>query len=134
MFPSSISISTLPAIAFDIGGTPCLLHREDLSYADAGSGYTYGGIQSRGNLPFSIYGDTVLKSMYAIFDQGEKRFGFVQRADSDDIVVAEAAGGEKVVVPPVEKTVTLEPTDDGAVKVVTDGEPTFAIDVDGENY
>ena len=29
---------------------------------------TYGGIQSRGDLPFSIYGDTFLKNVYCIFD------------------------------------------------------------------
>lgn len=32
------------------------------------NGYTYGGIQSRGDLPFDIYGDTFLKNVYAIFD------------------------------------------------------------------
>lgn len=40
----------------------------------------YGGIQSRGTMTFDIYGDVVLKSIYAIFDQGNQRFGAVQRA------------------------------------------------------
>lgn len=40
----------------------------------------YGGIQSRGSMTFDIYGDVVLKSIYAIFDQGNTRFGAVQRA------------------------------------------------------
>jgi hypothetical protein len=44
------------------------VQKEDLSYHDFPDGTSYGGIQSRGNLPFSIYGDTWLKSVYAIFD------------------------------------------------------------------
>ena len=44
------------------------IQKEDLGYADIGDGTTFGGIQSRGDLPFSIYGDTWLKSVYAIFD------------------------------------------------------------------
>ena len=57
------------------------MQKEDLAYHDFGNGMTYGGIQSRGDLPFNIYGDTWLKSVYAIFDVGNQRFGCVQRAD-----------------------------------------------------
>ena len=53
------------------------LHKEDLAFADAGNGMTFGGIQSRGNMPFSIYGDTCLKAMYAIFDQVSLAFPFL---------------------------------------------------------
>ena len=45
-----------------------IINKEDLAYADAGNGMTFGGIQSRGDLPFNIYGDTWLKCVYAIFD------------------------------------------------------------------
>lgn len=41
----------------------------------------YGGIQSRGDMSFDILGDTFLKSVYAVFDQGNTRFGCVQRAE-----------------------------------------------------
>ena len=42
--------------------------KQDLAFQDLGNGFSYGGIQSRGELPFNIYGDTWLKSVYAIFD------------------------------------------------------------------
>ena len=41
----------------------------------------YGSIQSRGDLTFDILGDAFLKSIYAIFDQGNKRVGCVQRTE-----------------------------------------------------
>jgi len=61
----------------------------------------FGGIQSRGDMTFDILGDvsvdhfrgnlrmltslqTFLKSVYAIFDQGNQRFGAVQRTDLTD--------------------------------------------------
>ena len=68
VFPSSTTEASLPVVQFDIGGTMFTVNKEDLAYVDIGNGYTFGGIQSRGTLPFSIYGDTFLKSVYAIFD------------------------------------------------------------------
>ena len=55
-------------VSFAIGEKMFRINREDLAFADAGNGMTYGGIQSRGDLPFNIYGDTWLKNVYAIFD------------------------------------------------------------------
>lgn len=69
LFPSSTLLEQLPVIKFAIGETFLTLHKDDISYVDAGNGMTYGGIQSRGNLAFNIFGDTCLKGMYAIFDQ-----------------------------------------------------------------
>ena len=45
----------------------------------------YGSIQSRGNMDMDIYGDAVLKAMYAIFDvnNGKPRFGWVQRKEAN---------------------------------------------------
>ena len=34
-------------------------------------------------MPFDILGDTFLKNVYAIFDQGNKRFGCVQRIEPE---------------------------------------------------
>lgn len=74
VFPAS-SVDHLPSVWIDIGGQMCLLHNEDLSFCPVGDGKVYGGIQSRGSLPFNLYGDTVLKAMYAIFNQGAQTFG-----------------------------------------------------------
>lgn len=79
-FPSSTSTSDLPVVTVAIGDTQFTINPENLAFADAGNGMVYGGIQSRGTMTFDIYGDVVLKSIYAIFDQGNQRFGAVQRA------------------------------------------------------
>ena len=68
VYPTNTPESSLPDVKFDIGGKMFRVHKEDLSYHEFPDGTSYGGIQSRGNLPFSIYGDTCLKGMYAIFD------------------------------------------------------------------
>ncbi|KAL1310706.1 hypothetical protein AAFC00_000964 [Neodothiora populina] len=82
VFPSSTSASDLPVVTVAIGNNQFTINKEDLAFADAGNGMVYGGIQSRGSMDFDIYGDVVLKSIYAIFDQGNTRFGAVQRASS----------------------------------------------------
>lgn len=74
LYPSSTSLDQLPTIKFAIGDTFLTLHKQDIGYADAGNGMTYGGIQSRGNMTFDIFGDTCLKAMYAIFDQVSSSF------------------------------------------------------------
>ncbi|KAL8763043.1 MAG: hypothetical protein Q9184_001070 [Pyrenodesmia sp. 2 TL-2023] len=53
--------------------------KEDHAFADAGNNMTYGDIQSRGDSPFDLLGDTWLKGIYAILDQGNMRFGAVVR-------------------------------------------------------
>jgi len=69
IYPSSTPVSSLPVVQFAIGDKLLTMHQDDLGFADVGNGMVYGSCQSRGNLPFSIFGDAVLKSMYCIFDQ-----------------------------------------------------------------
>lgn len=59
------------------------VQKEDFGFAKVGDGMQYGGIQSRGDCKFDILGDTFLKAIYAIFDQGNKRFGAVQRIEGE---------------------------------------------------
>jgi len=80
-FPSSTTADQLPVVTFAVGGKQFTVQKEDLSFADAGNGMVYGGIQSRGDMTFDILGDTFLKSIYAIFDQGNTRFGAVPRIE-----------------------------------------------------
>lgn len=103
IFPSSIPTAQLPVIKVDCGGKMFQIQKEDLSYADIGNGYCFGGIQCRGDLPFDILGGTFLKGCYCVFDvvcsarlqilglyvadipaQGRKRLGLVQRIDPDN--------------------------------------------------
>jgi len=66
LFPSSTTADQLPVVQFDVGGQLFTVMKEDLSFADAGNGMVYGGIQSRGSMTFDILGDTFLKSIYAV--------------------------------------------------------------------
>ncbi|UPX15080.1 uncharacterized protein EKO05_0005543 [Ascochyta rabiei] len=84
VFPSNTSVDNLPDVQLAIGDKMVQFQKEDLGFADAGNGMVYGSIQSRGSMDMDIYGDAVLKAMYAIFDMnnGTPRFGFVQRKES----------------------------------------------------
>jgi len=84
VFPSSTSADHLPAVTLAIGDASVAFQKEDLGFADAGNGMVYGSIQSRGSMDMDIYGDAVLKAMYAIFDMnnGSPRFGWVQRKEA----------------------------------------------------
>jgi len=81
LFPSSTTADQLPTVSFAVGGQQFVVQKEDLAFVDAGNGMTYGGIQSRGSMTFDILGDTFLKSIYAIFDEGNTRFGAVPRIE-----------------------------------------------------
>ncbi|RYN74134.1 hypothetical protein AA0117_g7227 [Alternaria alternata] len=80
-FPIGTKISDLPTLALAVGDKEFEVQKEDFGFAKCGAGMQYGGIQSRGKSEFDIFGDTWLKGVYAIFDQGKKRFGTVQRVE-----------------------------------------------------
>ncbi|KAI0920795.1 hypothetical protein AcW1_005030 [Taiwanofungus camphoratus] len=78
MYPTS---ATIPTVSFAVGDTLYTLNSTDFAFGDAGDGYTFGGIQSSGNLGFDIFGDVFLKSVYVVFNQGEQKVGLAQRDD-----------------------------------------------------
>ncbi|KAF2091885.1 acid protease [Saccharata proteae CBS 121410] len=82
VFPTSTTADQLPTVTFAVGDKQFAVQKEDLAFADAGNDMVYGGIQSRGDMTFDILGDTFLKGIYAIFDQGNTRFGAVQRKEA----------------------------------------------------
>ncbi|PYH45740.1 pepsin-like aspartic protease [Aspergillus saccharolyticus JOP 1030-1] len=81
IYPSDTTEENLPVVSFAVGDKQFVVQKEDLGFAEAKTGYVYGGIQSRGDMTFDILGDTFLKSIYAIFDVGNLRFGAVQREE-----------------------------------------------------
>lgn len=85
-FPIGTPIEKLPRIMFAVGDKQFEIQKEDFGFAKCGKGMQYGGIQSRGDSKFDILGDTWLKAVYAIFDQGRKRFGVVQRVEKEQNV------------------------------------------------
>lgn len=66
VIPGKITLEELPEFKIDIGNKQFLIQKEDLIFAPVEGGNWYGGVQSRGTLGFDIYGDTVLKSIYAV--------------------------------------------------------------------
>jgi hypothetical protein len=89
VFPKDTPADSLPTVSFAVGDKLFEVQKEDLAFQDLGDGTVYGGIQSRGDQQdFDILGDVFLRGIYAIFDQGNTRFGAVQRSASDT-----AAGG-----------------------------------------
>ncbi|KAJ5169692.1 uncharacterized protein N7500_002475 [Penicillium coprophilum] len=81
IYPSNTPADKLPVISFALGDKQFVVQKEDLGFAEAKSGYVYGGIQSRGTMTMDILGDTFLKAIYAVFDVGNLRFGAVQRKE-----------------------------------------------------
>ncbi|KAK8085247.1 aspartic peptidase A1 [Apiospora hydei] len=101
VFPLSTSADDLPDFSVDIGGKSFVIQKEDLAFAPADDKNWYGGVQSRGDMPFDILGDVFLKSVYAIWDQGNTRFGVVPKIEkvqnlTPPITGSGAGGGEKV--------------------------------------
>lgn len=66
VFPSDTSADDLPDVQLAIGDGTIAFQKEDLGFADAGNGMVYGSIQSRGSMDMDIYGDAVLKAVYAV--------------------------------------------------------------------
>lgn len=56
----------VPAMQFAVGDVLYVLHPDDFGYGPADEGYTFGGIQSRGDQGFDIFGDVFLKSVYVV--------------------------------------------------------------------
>jgi len=73
--------ATVPTVEFAVGDTLYTVNAQDFAFGPADSGFTFGGIQSRGTLTFDILGDVFLKSVYVVFNQSEQTVGLAQRTD-----------------------------------------------------
>ncbi|KAJ4395113.1 hypothetical protein N0V85_006673 [Neurospora sp. IMI 360204] len=87
IIPSTITTDQLPQLSVAVGGKQFTIQKEDLLLAPADNDYWYGGVQSRGTMTFDILGDTFLKSIYAIWDQGNNRFGAVPKIEANQNTV-----------------------------------------------
>lgn len=104
VFPIGTPINKLPKVTVAVGDKQFEIQKEDFGFAKVGDAMQYGGIQSRGDSKFDILGekfdllrmfaltyflgDTWLKGIYAIFDQGRARFGAVQRIEGEQNIEA----------------------------------------------
>ncbi|KAK0671790.1 aspartic peptidase domain-containing protein [Cercophora samala] len=100
LIPKSVKVDDLPEFSVAVGEKEFVIQKEDLIFADADDTNFYGGVQSRGSMPFDILGDTFLKSIYAIWDQGNSRFGAVPKIEKTQkapLPSSEGDGAEKVI-------------------------------------
>ena len=61
-------------MTFAVGETLYTLNAVDFGFGDAGDGFTFGGIQSRGDMDFDIFGDVFLKSVYVACEYRVPRY------------------------------------------------------------
>lgn len=66
VIPKTIAVDDLPDFSIAVGDKEFVIQKEDLLFASADDKNWYGGVQSRGENPFDILGDTFLKSIYAV--------------------------------------------------------------------
>ncbi|KAF7789447.1 hypothetical protein EIP86_000392 [Pleurotus ostreatoroseus] len=71
----------IPEVWFAVGEQMFVIHPADFGFGHDGDGYTFGGIQSRGDSSYDIFGDVFLKNVYAVFHQGQQMVGLAQRDD-----------------------------------------------------
>ncbi|KAG9236365.1 secreted aspartic proteinase precursor [Amylocarpus encephaloides] len=75
-FPCS---AKLPSFTFGIGRYRGVIPGAFVSYGRIDATTCYGGIQDQGNLPFSIFGDILMKAQVVVFDAGRTRIGFAAK-------------------------------------------------------
>ncbi|KAK0739966.1 aspartic peptidase domain-containing protein [Apiosordaria backusii] len=100
LIPKTVKVDDLPDFSVAVGEKEFVIQKEDLIFADADDSNYYGGVQSRGSMPFDILGGTFLKSIYAIWDQGNSRFGAVpkiEKTQKTPLPSTEGDGAEKVI-------------------------------------
>ncbi|KAJ2903731.1 hypothetical protein MKZ38_009469 [Zalerion maritima] len=90
-FPTAVTADQLPDFAVAVGDKEFVVQKEDLAFAPVGDGTWYGGVQSRGDNPFDILGDAFLKSVYAIWDQGNARLGCTAKIEETQSLDPSAA-------------------------------------------
>ncbi|KAI0206854.1 eukaryotic aspartyl protease [Astrocystis sublimbata] len=97
IFPKDVTLKSLPNFKVAVGKKQFQIQQEDLAFAPTDDGQSwFGGVQSRGNLPFDILGDTFLKSVYAIWDQGNTRFGVVPKLDKTQRLIPPTATRKQI--------------------------------------
>lgn len=106
VFPTPTDLSTLPKVALSVGNALFHIKPADFAFQNLGDGTTYRGIQSRGNQDFDVLGCVFLRCIYAIFDQGNSRFGCVERDHRPDMATRDP---EKLLELPPPSTASCTP-------------------------
>lgn len=83
IFPTNTTLAALPIVKLAFGNQEFAIQKEDMAYASVGDGYTYGGVQSRGDLTFDIMGCTMLKALYTVSRTPRLGLGGTKDHESD---------------------------------------------------
>ncbi|CAK7245028.1 MAG: hypothetical protein STHCBS139747_006594 [Sporothrix thermara] len=81
VIPTSVTAEKLPSVKIAVRDNDFEIQPEDLVYGEPDGGVWYGAVQSRGDFTIDILGDVFLKSIYAIFDVGNVRFGAIPKIE-----------------------------------------------------
>ncbi|KAH8668039.1 aspartic protease [Tricladium varicosporioides] len=71
--------ATLPDFTFGMDKYRGTIPGSFIKYGTITTSTCYGGIQDKGNMPFSIFGDILLKAQFVVFDVGNNRLGFASK-------------------------------------------------------
>lgn len=74
--------TTPPSFSFYISNAKQTVPGSYINYGAVSSTMCYGGIQSQGSLPFSIFGDIALKAQFVVFDASVPRIGWANKGAS----------------------------------------------------
>lgn len=71
--------SPLPDFTFGVGAYRGVVPGSYILFQPLGDDLCYGGIQVNTGLPFSIFGDILLKAQFVVFDHAGPRLGFANK-------------------------------------------------------
>ncbi|KAK3179129.1 hypothetical protein K4F52_009375 [Lecanicillium sp. MT-2017a] len=76
MYPCDL---TPPDFIFGVGDYRGVIPGHYMNYARANETYCYGGLQTSQGIPFSVFGDIMLKAQFVVFDRGTLQVGFANK-------------------------------------------------------
>lgn len=76
MFPCAL---TPPDFVFGVGNYRGIVPGHYMNYAKYTDKFCYGGLQTSKGIPFSVFGDILLKAQFVVFDRGNLAVGFANK-------------------------------------------------------
>jgi len=71
--------ASLPDLTFSVSGTTFTIDGTYINYGVISGSTCFGGLLSNEGIGLSIFGDVMFKSVYVVFDLGNKQLGFAQK-------------------------------------------------------
>jgi hypothetical protein len=71
---------TPPDFIFGVGEYRGIIPGHYMNYAPLNGTHCFGGLQSSQGIPFSVFGAILIKAQFVVFDRGNLRIGFANKA------------------------------------------------------